>query len=42
MKRGLLNGDGIEPDHMTVIVGELSVVVIVAPRVVRLKMPMNC
>jgi hypothetical protein len=42
MKRGSLNGDGIEPDHVAVIVGELSMVVIVAPGMVRLEVPMNC
>ena len=42
IKRGSLNGDGIEPDHVAVIVGELSVVVIVATGMVRLEVPMNC
>ena len=42
MKDGLLNGDGVEPDHVAVIVGKLSVVVIVAPRMVGLEVPMNC
>ena len=41
MKRGLLNGDGIEPDDVTVIVGELSMVAIVAARMVWLEVPMN-
>ena len=42
MKGGLLNGDGVEPDHVAVIVGELSMVVIMARGMVRLEMPMNC
>ena len=42
MEGGLLNGYGVKPDYVAVIVGELSVVGIVAPRVVRLEMPMNC
>jgi len=41
MKRRRLNGDGVEPDHVAVIVGELSVIVTVAPRQVRLEVPMN-
>jgi hypothetical protein len=41
MKRGLLNGDRLEPDDVPVIVGELSMVVIVATWMVRLKMAMN-
>jgi len=40
-KRGLLNGDGVEPHHMAVIVGQLRVVVIVGPGMVRFEMPMN-
>ena len=42
MKDGLLNDCGVEPDHVSVIVGKLRMVVIVDPRMVRLKVPMNC
>ena len=42
MEGGLLDGYGVKPDYVAVIVGELSVVAIVAPRVVRLEVPMNC
>jgi hypothetical protein len=41
MKDGLLNGAGVEPHHMTVVVGEFCVVAVVASRVVRLEMSMN-
>ena len=42
MKRGWLNGDSVEPDHVAIIVGHLRVVMIVAPSMVRFEMPMNC
>lgn len=42
MKRRLLNTDGVEPYDMAGIGGELSVVVTVAARMVRLEVPMNC
>jgi hypothetical protein len=42
MKNGLLNDCGAEPDHVAVIVGKLSVVLIVAPQMVRFQVPMNC
>jgi hypothetical protein len=42
MKGGLLNGDGVEPDHVAVIIGKLSMFVIVAAGMVGLEMPMNC
>jgi len=42
MEGGLLNGYGVKPDDVAVIVGQPSVVGIVAPRMVRLEMPMNC
>jgi hypothetical protein len=41
MKRRLVNGDRVEPHDMIIIVGELSVVVIVAARMVRLEMSMH-
>ena len=42
MKDGLLNDCGVEPDHVAVIVGKLSVVVIVASRMMRFQVPMHC
>ena len=41
VKRGLLNDEGVEPHNVAIIVGELRVVVIVAPGKVGLKMSMN-
>jgi hypothetical protein len=41
VKDGLLKGDGVQPHHMAVIIGQLGVVVIGAPRLVRLEVPMN-
>ena len=41
MKDGLLNGAGVEPHHVTVVVGEFCVVAVVASRLVRLEMSMN-
>jgi hypothetical protein len=41
MKEGLLNGAGVEPHHVAVIVGEFCVVAVVAFRVVRVEMSMN-
>ena len=42
MKDSVLDADGVEPLHMAVVIGQLSVVVIVASRMVGLEMPMNC
>ena len=42
MKESVLDADGVEPLHMAVVIGQLSMVVIVAPRMVGLEMPMNC
>jgi hypothetical protein len=41
MKEGLLDGAGVEPHHVTVVVGEFCVVAVVAFRVVRREMSMN-
>jgi hypothetical protein len=41
MKRRLLNGNRLEPHDVPVIVGELSMVAIVASRMVGIKMAMN-
>ena len=42
MKESVLDADGVEPLHMAVVIGQLSVVVVVAPRMVGLEMSMNC
>jgi hypothetical protein len=42
MKQGLVNGDGVQPHDVAVIIGQLGVVVILASRMVGLEMTMNC